>query len=132
PSSYRKWVYVEDAGYPPVGLYEQTRESIERMKRSFGYAYEEYGLVDGSLPITRAEYDDAAAIIDGQPVDVMGRTELRIRHLSTYNTIIAPFRSPLTERTFQRRFNDLMNGILNGTETFETLQREIEQLPRID
>lgn len=132
PSAYRKWIYIEDAGYPPVGLYEHTRDNVEEMKRVFGYAYEEYGLVDGSLPITRAEYDDAAAIIDGRPVDVMGRTELRIRHLSMYNTIIAPFKSPLTERTFQRRFNDLMDEILSGTSTFETLQQEIDRLPRID
>ena len=131
-SAYRKWIYIEDAGYPPVGVYEHTNDSIEEMKRVFGYAYEEYGLVDGSLPITRAEYDDSAAIIDGRPVDVMGRTELRIRYLSMYNTIIAPFKSPLTQRTFERRFKDLMDGILSGTESFETLQQEINQLPRID
>ena len=85
-SYYRKWVYVETAADEPTGLYPSGASDVGRRVEAFGYADEEYGLVDDKLRVSRAEYDDGAAIIDGKPVDIMGRVVLRVRYVSPYNS----------------------------------------------
>lgn len=53
----------------------------------WGYYTEEYGLI-GKKIISRQEHDDGAAIINGKIVDA-SNSELRLRHLTPYNFIIA-------------------------------------------
>ena len=65
---YRQFVYVETNADPETGLYKWDETMIEEIVRSSGYVTEEYGLIDGKLPITRAEYDDGAAMLYGKPV----------------------------------------------------------------
>ena len=57
---YRKYVYVETNADEPTGLYPANEEDVKRRIATTGYGDEEYGLVDGMLPVTRAEYDDGA------------------------------------------------------------------------
>ncbi len=59
PGTYsRLFVYVEEDGMAPTGLYKRSEESIAESKACFGYDAEEYGLLDDGRLVTRAEYDD--------------------------------------------------------------------------
>ncbi len=131
PSSYyRKFVYVEADADQPTDLYPVSDEIIADRVGMFGYADEEYGLVDGKLPVTIAEYDDGAALIDGKPVDIRGRVELRLRFITPYNFLIAPFASPINNNLFDDRLVDFMNRLLQGEDAFDEMLNEIFRLPK--
>jgi hypothetical protein len=98
--------------------------------KPLGYANEEYGLVDEKLPVSRAEYDDGAAIIDGRPMDIRGRVVLRTRYTSPYNFLIAPFMSPINSQDFDYRLESYLNRLLHGEEVFEDMCAEISRLPK--
>ena len=125
---WQSFVYVETKPQQPIGLYVKNPESDSKMMEMFGYLHEEYGLYKGH-PITRAEYDDGAAIIEGKPVKTSG-AELRIRYLSSYNFVIASHQSPINNNQFDSRLEDLLNGILGGKHTVQTLAKEVQKLPK--
>ena len=85
PRTYdRCFVYVEVDAMTPTGLYESTPARIAQVERGEGiwsYYWEEYAVVEGGQFVTREEHDDGAAIIDGRPVDIRGRNELRVRYV---------------------------------------------------
>ena len=91
---YRSFVYVEVSPDQPTGLYPSDEETIRHRIEAIGYASEEYGLFQ-NIPITRACYDDGAAVVDGVVMDISG-AELRVRYLSSYNFLIASQSSLLT------------------------------------
>ena len=125
---WQSFVYVETTPKQPIGIYKKNPESDSERMKLFGYLYEEYGLFR-DRPITRAEYDDGAAIIDGKPVKTSG-AELRSRYLSPYNFVIASHESPINSNEFDGRLEELLNGILGGTFTVQTLANEVQKLPR--
>jgi hypothetical protein len=126
-SSYHEtFVYVEVHPEPPTGLNDVD---IEGAVECSGFSREEYA-VFGDREISRPEYDDGAAVIDGRPVDLCGKAELRARFLSPYNFLIAPFSSPINNMSFDRRRNTILNEILKGDRTLEALAREVRDLPR--
>ncbi len=112
PRYDREFVYVETNPDQPTGLYNYSPEDLIRMKQEFGYVAEEYGVFDGKL-ITRTEYDDGSAVIDGKVVDAHG-AKLRIRYLTPYNFIIAAAGSPINNKKFDIVSSDYLNGILDG------------------
>ena len=93
-----------------------------------GYLAEEYAIYDGHL-VSRAEYDDGAALIGGKPCRIPG-AELRIRYLTPYNLLVASQECPVNNSPFDLRFEDIMNGILSGKATLDELAGEIRALPR--
>lgn len=127
---YRKFVYAECDADAPTGLYPASRKDIARQVETFGYASEEYGLVDDNLPVTRAEYDDAAAVINGRPVAIAGRVTLRVRYLSPYNFLIAPFASPINNTEFDYELQDFLNRLLQDENVFDDLCEVIMRLPK--
>lgn len=131
PNIYdRCFVYVETAADQPTGLYPSTEEEIRNQIETFGYASEEYGLVDGTLPVTRAEYDDGAAVIDGRPVDIRGRVVLRERHITPYNFLIAPFSSPINNNAFDDVLRDYLSRLLRGEDVFAEMCAAAMKLPK--
>lgn len=131
PNIYdRCFVYVETEADQPTGLYPSTEEDIQSQIEIFGYASEEYGLVDGTLPVTRAEYDDGAALIEGRPVDIRGRVVLRERHVTPYNFLIAPFLSPVNNNAFDDALRDYLNRLLQGKDVFAELCAATMRLPK--
>lgn len=126
----RTFVYVETGPDDPTGLYSATQDDIGHQVEVFGYANEEYGLVDGKLPVTRAEYDDGAAMIDGKPVDIRGRVALRVRYITPYNFLIAPFMSPINNNGFDYDLRDFLNKLLQGQDVFEEMCETILRLPK--
>lgn len=131
PGEYdRSFVYVETSPDEPTGLYPATQDDIARQVEAFGYASEEYGLVDGKLPVTRPEYDDGAAIIEGKPVDIKGRVKLRDRHITPYNFLIAPVMSPINNNKFDNELRDFLNKLIQGQDVFEQMCDKILRLPK--
>lgn len=116
-SYYKDFVYVEVEGEKQTGLYNHTKDDIQRHIDSFGYSWEEYGLIKNRLgwttPIRREDYDDGATVIRGEVRNAMD-AELRVRYLSTYNFIIAAKGSPYNSRKFDRESKTYLNGILKG------------------
>jgi TIR domain len=127
---YRKFVYAETAADQPTGLYPADPDVIASRVADFGYADEEYGLVDDKLPVSRAEYDDGAAIIDGRPVDIRGRVALRARYISPYNFLIAPYMSPINNKDFDYALRSYLNRLLQGEDVFEEMCAAILRLPK--
>lgn len=111
---YQKFVYIQTAADPPTGLYDTNDNYVAERVAMFGYANEEYGLVDGTLPVKRAEYDDGAAVINDKPVDITGRVELRARFITPYNFIIAPNTSPINNQRFDEPLRRYLNRMLHG------------------
>jgi hypothetical protein len=130
-SYYRNFVYVETKPDTPTGLYSTTPEEMQSFINKFGYIWEEYGILDGKYLITRQEYDDGSAIIDGKIMDATN-AELRIRYLSKYNFIISSKSSPYNSRKYDRISMKYFDGILKGTNTFEEYFNEIIKLSRED
>lgn len=114
---YKDFIYVEVEGENQTGLYNHTKEDIERQIDTFGYSYEEYGLIKNRIgwanPIRREDYDDGATVIRGEVRNAMD-AELRVRYLTDYNFIIAAKGSPYNSRKFEQESETYLNGILNG------------------
>lgn len=122
-----KFVYVKTCPSEPTGLYDLS--NIKDSIAEFGYASEQFGLYNGGF-ITREEYDDGAAVIDGKPVDVRGSAELRERFLTPYNFIIAAHNSPINSHEFDSIGDDLLNGVLRGEKSIEELATIVLRLPK--
>jgi hypothetical protein len=123
---YQSFVYVEVEPENPTGLYNiDINSDIEY----WGYSREEYGLFEGK-PISRAEYDDGAAVIDGKPVDLHGKAELRVRYLTPYNFIIAAQNAPINNGGYDKRRNEVLNEVLTGKLALEHLVDELHKLPK--
>lgn len=129
-SYYQCFVYVQTSSMEPTGLYPRTEDEIQRCVDAFGYCSEEYGLFDKQLKVTRAEYDDGAAMVNGELIDFEGNTELRIRHITPYNFIIAAQNSPINNSKFDQTLKQLMNNILQGASSLEKVEEIISQLPK--
>jgi hypothetical protein len=80
--------------------------------------------------VTRAEYDDGAAIIEGRPVDIRGRADLRARYVSPYNFLIAPFMSPINNKDFDYVLQSYLNRLLQGEDVFDQMRSDILRLPK--
>jgi hypothetical protein len=120
---YKSFIYLEANGEKQTGLYNLSQENLQWQIKSFGYAFEEYGLFK-KRPITRNEYDDHATVINGKVVSTDGAT-LRYRYLTDYNLIIAAHNSPFNSDKFQSQselyFNDILLGSKKADELFEFL-----------
>ena len=129
-SYYEYFVYIQTKPMEPTGLYQRDPDEIESAVKHFGYCWEEYALFRGNYKVTREEYDDDAAMIEGQLTDFNGEAELRARYLTPYNIIIAAANSPAGKRRFDNERKKLMDGILQGTSTVEDLAKAILDLPK--
>jgi hypothetical protein len=125
----RLFVYVQTKADKPSGVYPNLMKHAKRTKRERGYVYEELGLY-GDRYVSREEYDDGVARINGVTVDLKGKVELRSRYLSPYNFVIAPQSSVINRNDFDPKFQEIMNAILRGDSTIEDLAEELNQLPR--
>ena len=125
--SEKNFVYVKIKGEKPVGVYNWIKNDIESDILLQGYCREEYGLYKDKIPITREEFDDGAANINGKITETYG-SQLRIRYLSDYNFIIAGKQSPINSEKFDTASEQYLNGILKGTHTFENFLILIKDL----
>lgn len=132
----RNFLYLESTGQKPVGCYEYEEGEIqcrleETQQGKFESDYcvgEEYGLWEGHA-ITREEYDDGAAMIDGEPTHVQG-AELRVRYLTPHNMIVCPQRSVINNSDLDREMRQIMNSILRSEATISDLVQFVGEVPR--
>ena len=94
----------------------------------YGVYYEEYAIYKGNI-ITRAEYDDRAAEIDGKIVNITSEAELRVRYLTTYNFVVCAEWCPINEGMFYDSVKSILDGILSGARTIEELVTLVEKAP---
>jgi hypothetical protein len=126
-SYYQEFLYIKAKPSQPSGLFDNARVPDQITLQ--GYAGEEFALFRGRA-ITRAEYDDGAAVIDGNVVDLNGEAILRERFLTPYNLIIAAHESPINNDGFDQPLETLLNQILRSEATLEELTKAVLKLPR--
>lgn len=129
-SYYQCYVYVQTSPMEPTGLYPRTEDEIQWCVDTFGYCPEEYGLFDKKFKVSRAEYDDGAAMVNGELIDFEGNIEPRTRHITPYNFIIAAQNSPINNSKFDQTLKQLMNNLLQGTTSLEQVEEIVSQLPK--
>lgn len=127
---FRSFVYVEAFPEESIGIYGKVdQQYVDEMVKTYGEHHEEYAVYEGHA-ITRAEFDDGAAEIDGKIVDITGKAKLRVRYLTPYNFIICAKWNPLNENQYDDRVEDILNGILKGIRTIDELTALVEKIPR--
>ena len=127
----REFVYVELNAMEPTGLYSTTADRIAEVKSGTGdwsYYWEEYGLVDPGHQITRAEYDDGAAKINGKLHKLGDKAHLRVRYVTPYNFLIAPQESPINDPNFDEQLTKYLDALLLKEGELELLSGAIQKL----
>ena len=124
---YQSFIYIKTKPSQPTGLYDPS--SVPAQLEHWGYAREEFGLFRGR-PVSRAEYDDGSTIIDGEVVDMNREPQLRVRYVTPYNLLIAPLDSPINNNRFDRQRDEMLNAVLKGEASLETLVGTVLQLPK--
>lgn len=95
----------------------------------YGYYNEEYAEYENKK-VTRSEYDDGAAVIDGKVVDLKGEAKLRIRYITPYNFIICAQFNPINNDNYDDMMVTLLNGILKGQNSVEEIVEFVNKMPR--
>ena len=113
----------------PTGLYDWSSEDLERCKGTLGAVSEEYGIYGGRHLVTRGEYDDNAARINGKLIRFGGDVELRMRHITPYNMIIAPNESPVNNYDFDEGLESWLNRLLGEPTAFDSFAETVRPLP---
>lgn len=127
---FRSFVYVEACPEKSIGIYGNLdQQYVDEMVNLYGEYHEEYAVYDGHA-ITRAEFDDGAAEIDGKIIDIMDKAEIRVRYLTPYNFIICAKWNPLNENKYDDAVESILNGMLKGVRTIDELVTLIEKAPR--
>jgi hypothetical protein len=128
PGAYwQQFVYVEVFPMSPTGVYPEL--DIQLHIKARGYASEEFGMFKGCF-ISREEYDDGAAVLDGNVESLEGNAELRARYLSPYNFIIAPVGSCINNQDFDEVRRKMMDRMLAGTTSIEEVAECVRRLPK--
>lgn len=126
---YKKFVYVETYPEEETGLYTKDDALIEEWTEEYGYYYEEYAEYENKK-VTRAEYDDGAAVIDGKVVDLNGKAKLRTRYITPYNFIICAHFNPMNSSVYDDMLGKLLNGILKGQNSVEEIVEAVKKMPK--
>lgn len=126
---YREFVYVETYAENPCGLYDINEQIKTEHVKLQGYDSEEYAEWNGRI-ITRAEYDDGAAELNGRVVNLNGEAEIRRRFLTPYNFIICAKFNPINKTEYDDILKKLLDGMLTGNNTIENLIDFVDGLPR--
>lgn len=126
---YKKFVYVETYPEEETGLYTKDDALVEEWTEKYGYYYEEYAEYENKK-VTRAEYDDGAAVIDGKVVDLNGKAKLRTRYITPYNFIICAHFNPMNSSVYDYMLGKLLNGILKGQNSVEEIVEAVKKMPK--
>lgn len=112
-----------------TGLYQNDKKFIEQWTDNYGYYNEEYAEYEGEK-ITRAEYDDGAAEINGKTIDLKEKAKLRIRYITPYNFIICAQFNPINNSKYDEKMEKLLNGILKGKNSVKEVIELVKQMPK--
>lgn len=133
---YSNYVYVESKVQKPTGLYGgYTQERINDLAGIDGDFAEEYCIYRPfwplSIKISKQEEDDGYAKILGRIIRIdNNKREIRIRHLTKYNFIIAAKGSAFNNSTFDSTSGDYFKALLNGSCTLEKFNEYMLSFPK--
>jgi hypothetical protein len=124
---YQSFLYIKTKPSTPSGLNDHSPidEQVERR----GFAREEFALFRDRV-VSRAEFEDGSAVIDGKVVDMNLEAQLRVKYLSPYNLLIAPVDSPINNIKFDQTRVEFLNAILRGDRSLEALVAAVLELPK--
>ncbi|MBI5650192.1 MAG: toll/interleukin-1 receptor domain-containing protein [Chloroflexi bacterium] len=130
---YMDFVYVEILPEKPIGIYNYHNEKWiqenlqESLRRGWGYyVSEEYALWKNKV-ISRGEFDDGSAIVEGKPIRIDG-AEPRRRYLTPYNFILCGRFHILNNPQFDSETTGLFDHILQKRATVTELIECVEKL----
>lgn len=126
-ADYRSFVYLATCPDQPTGVYPTSASKIERDLALNGYSREDLGHWNGRY-ISREEYDDGYAEIDGQIVS-LNDAELRRRFLTPYNLFITSQTSVLNSPEGDQISGDFCRLLLQETTSLDDVVQVIENLP---
>lgn len=134
---YGQYVYVEVEADKPCGCYSHNEDTMKYMVDTGGYYDEEFAVFKPFwyLPerkITRQEYDDGSAMVNGKPMRLHGRAELRLRYLTSYNFILAAKFSPFNCHEFDRTSGEYFKGMLKGSISVKQFDEYMMSFPKRD
>ena len=124
---YQKIIYVQSQPFEPSGVYPAS--NLESAIKTYKYYTEEYAVFNGNK-ISREEYDDGATMVDGVPVEINSKAELRLRYLTPWNFFIAPHGSPINTNKFDAQRKIYLEGFLDGSQNMESFAETFNKLPK--
>lgn len=127
-SAERMFVYVQTKAMKPTGLYGKQIPNIDEYENLI-FLREEYGLYKKKL-ITRQEFDDGAAMINGKLVNTMSIAELRVRFITPFIFLIAPNESIVNNKDFDEVLEDYIEKILRSKASPEQLVEHVFHLEK--
>ena len=80
--------------------------------------------------LTRQEYDDGCFYFMGKVIQLHQKAELRCRHLTPYNFIIAAKFSAFNNLAFDRTSRDVLNAVLRGELSNEDFNKYMLTFPK--
>lgn len=131
----RNFLYLQTKPEAETGLYKYEEGWIQkyldaRLQKNHGFFYaEEYAEWNTKL-ITRAEYDDGSAVINGKPIRVSG-ANLRRKYLTPYNLVVCGQNHVLNNTRVDSDFTKIMDEILLGKKTVDELVEFVDGLPKV-
>jgi hypothetical protein len=125
------FLYIETSPMEASGIYKFDDDDIREHVKKMKFCREEFAIYNREFLITRAEYDDGAATINGELIELNQKlTELRVRYLSPYNLVIAPFNSPINNSSADQLLETALNALLAGNASVEDLSAIVLKLPK--
>jgi len=128
---WRDFLYVITKPDKPTGLYKNNKKIEGIQINEFGNYYEEFG-IHGKNKLTLNEYDDGAYEENGILIKTNGSEQLRSRYLAPYNFLICAHNNPINNSSYDKDFNDILNGILKGEKTVDDIVAKVEKMPKRD
>lgn len=143
-SSYRfDFIYIRLKAENPV-LIDQDKDSISQVSASNPldyfdpldphYCVQEYGVYKNQI-ISLGEYNDGAAMINGQLVQLNGEGQHRLRYLKDYNYVIIAKTNAFNSSEGNKFTCKYLDDILDGNNTEEMLKKMVngsKSLPKSD
>lgn len=78
--------------------------------------------------MTRAEYDDNGAVINGKLIKFRQDIALRVRYITSYNMIIAAHESPINNDQFDMELESWLNRLLHQHNEFNDFLQRVRRL----
>lgn len=118
---YHCFLYLETAADVPTGVYTPDQSGTRK--------YEEFGVWKSHF-VSRAEYDDGAAIVNGKHVRLGREAQLRCRFLKPHNLVIAAQNSAINNGEFDETLEEYLDTALQSEKAIDQLAATIRRLPK--
>ncbi|MGD0339603.1 MAG: hypothetical protein ABSB78_12540 [Bacteroidota bacterium] len=125
---YQDFVYIQCSPDEPTGLYAYDKKEIESRFNDNREYSEEYAIYKKKF-ISRLEYDDGSALINGKPVRTEGAI-LRSRTLTKYNFVISAKLSPYNCDEFCDESREYLGKLLKDEIVFDDFISWMKKFPR--